>query len=77
MLHGIGGYLIGLAVGYWVLTHADKQKGRTKTVGQVVAWTIMVIALCGTLCVGYCRVLCPSDAAQCGFASGMSGKGCH
>jgi hypothetical protein len=81
MLHGIVGYLIGLAVGYWVLTHADKQKGFIKTVGQVAAWAIMVISLSGALCIGYCRVICPADPAKCGYMSGFPGKGpmkgCH
>lgn len=75
MLHGIGGYLIGLAVGYWVLTHADKQKGLTKTVGQVVAWAIMVVSLSGALCVGYCKMKCEPGGSHCAYMSGCPEKG--
>lgn len=75
MEHGFAGYLIGLAVGYWVLTHADKQKGHTKTIGQVVAWIILVVCLSGAVCKGYCRMKCDSDAQHCDYMSGFPGKG--
>ncbi len=58
MTHPIVAYLISLAVGYWVLTLADKQNGLTKTLGHVFAWIIIVVSLLGPVCVAataWCR----------------------
>jgi hypothetical protein len=67
MTHHILGYMIGLALGYWVLTHADKQKGRTKTVGMVVAGIIMAVSIIGPLCMGLCHLKCPSGSSSCPY----------
>lgn len=45
--HTIVAFLISLAVGYWVLTLAEKQSGFTKTLGQVFAGIIIVVSLLG------------------------------
>jgi hypothetical protein len=63
--HKIVAYLISLAVGYWVLTLADKQKNLTKTVGQVIAWAIISLSILGPLCIGYCRIKCQPTSASC------------
>lgn len=58
MTHPIVAYLISLAVGYWVLTLADKQNGLTKTLGHVFAWIIIVVSLLGPVCLAataWCR----------------------
>ncbi len=58
MTHPIVAYLISLAVGYWVLTLADKQNGLTKTLGHVFAWIIIVVSLMGPVCLAataWCR----------------------
>ena len=34
-LHGISGLLIAAAAGYWVLTHAEKERGRVKKFGRI------------------------------------------
>ena len=62
--HRVVAYLISLAVGYWVLTLADKQKNLVKTVGLVIGWAIIVISALGPLCVAgsmYCR----SNSMEC------------
>jgi len=62
--HKIVAYLISLAVGYWVLTLADKQKNLTKTVGQVIAWAIISVSVLGPLCTAYCR-MCSKNPSSC------------
>lgn len=51
-------FLITLAVGYWLLTLAEKQGDLTKTLGMVFAWIIIVVSLLGPVCVvayAFCR----------------------
>jgi hypothetical protein len=58
MAHHIVAFLITLAVGYWLLTLAEKQGGLNKTLGQVFAWIIIVVSLLGPVCVvanAFCR----------------------
>jgi hypothetical protein len=49
MAHSIVAFLISLAVGYWLLTLAEKQGGLTRTLGRVFAWIIIVVSLMGPL----------------------------
>ena len=65
MTHRVLAYLIGLALGYLVLTNADKQKGNTQLVGKAVAWIIMGVSLIAMLCIGYCSMKCSRDSADC------------
>jgi hypothetical protein len=81
MSHHIGAYLVSLAVGYWVLTLADKQNGFTKTLGKVVGWIILVVSLCGPLCMAgkaMCLRYCPTSES-CPWNEGGQGWGgkCH
>jgi len=39
-----------IAVGYWVLTLAEKQKGRLKITGRVLGIFILIFSLGGVLC---------------------------
>ena len=58
MGHPVVAYLVSLAVGYWLLTLAEKQDGHTKTLGQVFAWIIIVVSLLGPVCMAasaWCR----------------------
>ncbi|HOW27286.1 MAG TPA: hypothetical protein PK876_02115 [Elusimicrobiota bacterium] len=59
-------YLALLALGYWVLRHAEKEEQRLlKTVGRVVAGLILVISLFGVLCktmTTICSSKCPISA---------------
>jgi hypothetical protein len=48
--HKIVAYLFTLALGYWVLTLADKQVGLTQKIGKVIGWIILIVSLCGPLC---------------------------
>lgn len=79
--HRILAYLIGLALGYWVLTHAAKQKGFEKLVGKIIAWIIIVISLCGPLCIAGSALVCKGHGGGCCFSScpmdgHMMGGGC-
>ena len=61
--------LIALAVGYFVLVQANKEKGRMKSLGQLIGVLIMVAAALSSLCVakykmGNCpltggKMMCP------------------
>lgn len=78
LTHKIVSYLVGLAVGYWVLTLADKQTGFTKTLGKVVAWVILVVSLMGPLCLGGKALFCHMNpscqySASCPWNGGMEG----
>ncbi len=72
--HKIVAYLFTLALGYWVLTHAEKQAGLTQKIGKVIGWIILIVSLCGPLCMlgshmmGCCKMdhccsmsSCPSE----------------
>lgn len=48
MIHGISVPLITSAVGYWVLTTSEKEKGRVKKLGQWLGLLTIVIGLAGT-----------------------------
>ncbi|HUO58305.1 MAG TPA: hypothetical protein VMV05_09020 [bacterium] len=63
--HRIVAYLISLAVGYWVLTLADKEKNNTKKIGQVIGWIIIVVSLIGPLCLAGSALRCHSNPAEC------------
>jgi hypothetical protein len=49
--HKIVAYLLTLALGYWVLTHAEKQAGLTQKIGKVIGWIILIVSLSGPLCI--------------------------
>ncbi len=76
LTHRIVAYLVGLALGYWVLTHADKQKGTTQTIGKTVAWLIMGVSLVALLCIAACSMKCHADMGSCysGHGSCPMGK---
>lgn len=65
LTHRIVAYLVSLAVGYWVLTLADKQNGFTKTLGRVIGWIILVVSLLGPLCLAGKAVFCYSNPYDC------------
>ena len=67
--HRIVAYLIGLAVGYWVLTLADKEKDFTKTVGKVIGWVIIVVSFFGPLCLAGSALICHSHSGSCNYSA--------
>jgi hypothetical protein len=79
MVHGFVGYLLALAVGYWVLTLAVKEKGRNQLVGKVIGWIIILVAAGGLLCKAtLCASWCGKGQGgwdHCG--PGGSKAGCH
>lgn len=64
-------YLFSLAVGYWVLTLAAKEKGTLQKIGKALGWVIIVVSLCGPLCLAWCGMKCGPKGGHCG-----SGYGC-
>jgi hypothetical protein len=74
-------YLFSLAVGYWVLTLADKEKNLNKKIGKWIGWIIIVVSICGMLCSAACCMSCRGKAGcnmtQWGCPMGATGKmGC-
>lgn len=49
---------ITLSVGYSTLVKASGQKGSLKSLGKVIAWLIIVIAILGILCAGFNTLGC-------------------
>ena len=49
MLHGVGELLITTAVGYWVLSRADDQKGEMRRIGRFLGVVIIVVSLVGLI----------------------------
>src|ERR1039458_7295366 len=67
-MHCIVAFLISLAVGYWLLTLAEKENGLTKTLGRVIAGIIIVVSLLAPICLA-ARALCRhSHGAACGYS---------
>jgi hypothetical protein len=66
LTHRIVAYLIGLAVGYWVLTLAEKEKNFNKTLGKIIGGIIIVVSLIGPLCI----------AGKCMMGKCEMGSGC-
>jgi|GEM_PF-3587313 len=74
--HKIVAYLITLALGYWVLTLADKQTGLTQKMGKVIGWIILIVSLSGPLCMlGSCMSGHCGKMDHCCSMSSMSGCG--
>jgi hypothetical protein len=77
MGHSVVAYLVSLAVGYWVLTLADKQEANTKTLGKVFAWIIIVVSLLGPVCKVASALCCHENAAPYGGYAQRGGWGWH
>lgn len=69
MGHHIVAYLIALAVGYWVLTLAVKEKGTNQKIGKVIGWFIIVVALGGMVCSTACRLCSHMRGDSCSYSS--------
>jgi hypothetical protein len=70
--HRIVAYLISLAVGYWILTLAEKEKDHTKVIGRVIGWIIIVVSLCVSLCGPLCLAAsawCRHSSACCSYSA--------
>ncbi len=63
--HHIAVYLLTTAVGYWVLTLAEKEKNNNKKIGKIIGWVIIGVSLCGCLCLAGRAVLCHPRYGQC------------
>ena len=70
LTHRILAYLVGLALGYWVLTLAGKEKGKNQTIGKVVGWIILVVSLMGGLCLGGSALYCGTHRDSCPYGMG-------
>jgi hypothetical protein len=67
--HRIVAYLIGLALGYWVLTHAEKEKNKLRTIGRIIGWIIIVVSFFGPLCIAGSSLFCHSPGDACCYSS--------
>jgi hypothetical protein len=68
---GKGLLLISLAIGYYVLITADKEKKQTKLLGQVIGWVIIVASSLGIWCYAQQCVQAIQGGAACPFSSKM------
>ncbi len=73
--HRIVAYLIGLAVGYWVLTLAEKEKSTNKTIGKVIGWIIIVVSFIGPLCLAGSAIYCHSHGDTCSYSTACPWNG--
>jgi hypothetical protein len=62
------GYLGALAVGFYVLRSAEKEKALVRTVGKTVAWIVLVVGLGGLLCSAWCGAKCDGPSAGCAWS---------
>lgn len=67
-MHCIVALLISLAVGYWLLTLAEKENGLTKILGRVIAGIIIVVSLLAPICMAACALCRHSLGAACGYS---------
>jgi hypothetical protein len=75
MTHHIAAYLLTLAVGYWVLTLAEKEKGLNKKIGKFVGWAILIVSLVGPLCLAASCLVCHSRGDACSTSSSCPWSG--
>jgi len=81
--HCILPYLVGLALGYWVLTHAEREKATLKSIGKVIGWVIIVASVICPLCRAGAALYCRSHSDSCSYSSScpwnghMMGKNDH
>ena len=68
-LHGVSSLLITSAVGYWVVTQAQKEKGQVKKLGQLLGAIIVLVSLVGVGCKIYVLATgCPPGKMTCPYA---------
>lgn len=78
----VGLLLLVMLAGYLVLLKAGEQQGKTKIIGQIISWIVIVTALVGMLCTtaalhcrsgkySYCKK--GGKSQSCNY-SGKSGK---
>ncbi|MBI3312525.1 MAG: hypothetical protein HYZ88_03260 [Candidatus Omnitrophica bacterium] len=57
MGHGVSALLVTAAVGYWVLTHAEKEKqGGVRKLGQYLGLLIIIVSVFGAACKIYYQI---------------------
>ena len=71
-LHGVSSFLITSAVGYWVLTIAQKERGQVKKTGQLLGIIIVLVSLVGVGCKIYALATgCPPGKMTCPYGGKM------
>ncbi len=75
MSHCILPYLVGLALGYWVLTHAEREKAILKTIGKVIGWVIIVASVLCPLGRAGSALLCHNHGMACSYSSNCPWSG--
>ena len=75
MYGGVGGSLIGLVAGYWVLDRAQANKANLKRIGNIIGWLVITASIVSAVSGGLCTAL----SGMCPFVgkgkSMMMGKG--
>ncbi len=72
MAHKIVAYLISMAVGYWVLTLAAREKNDLQKIGKAIGWIIIVVSFFGPLCAVGSALVCHLRSSSCSYSSGSS-----
>ena len=71
-LHGVSSLLITSAVGYWVVTQAQKEKGQVKKLGLLLGIIIVLVSLVGVGCKIYSLATgCPMSKITCPYMGKM------
>ncbi len=74
MLGGKSLLLISLAVGYYVLLAAGKEKKQDKLLGQVIGWLIIVLSALGIWCYAQQCITTIQSGGPCPFTGKMMGQ---
>lgn len=75
MGHGVSLLLISAAVGYWVVTKAQAEKGGTRKLGIYLGAAIIVVSVLGAACKIYCAVsICSVASMACPMGGGYGMK---
>jgi len=70
----IGLLLITIAVGYWVLTLAQKQPKPLNTIGRILGSLICLVSILGIVCMLACGGRsCKLAGSKCGYAAKKAG----
>lgn len=58
----VGVLLLVMLAGYLVLLKASAQKGKLKTIGQIISWIVIITAFIGTICSAVAIHRCPKKS---------------
>ena len=70
-MHGKALILISLAVGYYVLLAAGKEKKQEKLLGQVIGWLVIILSALGIWCYAQQCMTTIKEGGACPFTGKM------